>query len=93
MFWLSIIGMCEIAPDDISATVLFIFAEFLFAIIIPLNPADSADRINAPKFLGSCTLSIINKLDAINVDTATKFVASCKNFDGGFGCGTIKGNK
>ena len=32
------------------------------------------------------TLSIINKLDAINVDTATKFVASCKNFDGGFGC-------
>ena len=63
---MSILGICEIAPEDISATVVFIFAEFLFVIIIPLNPADSADLIIAPKFLGSCTLSIINKFESLS---------------------------
>ena len=36
-----------------------------------------------------CALSccaIIGKLDTLNVEKAAEYVASCKNFDGGFGC-------
>ena len=33
-----------------------------------------------------CCLSLLKKLDKINVQKAVEFVASCKNFDGGFGC-------
>ena len=31
------------------------------------------------------TLSLLNKMDAIDLDKAVEFVLSCKNFDGGFG--------
>ena len=31
-------------------------------------------------------LSLLNRLDAIDVSKATEFVISCMNFDGGFGC-------
>ena len=36
-----------------------------------------------------CALScckLIGRIDAIDVDKAVAFIASCKNFDGGFGC-------
>ena len=33
-----------------------------------------------------CCLSLLKNLDKINVQKAVEFVASCKNFDGGFGC-------
>ena len=33
----------------------------------------------------SC-LKLIDRLDAVDVPAAARFVASCKNFDGGFGC-------
>ncbi len=32
------------------------------------------------------SLSILNQLHDIDVDKASEFVATCKNFDGGFGC-------
>lgn len=33
-----------------------------------------------------CCLSILRQLDKIDLEKAIQFVASCKNFDGGFGC-------
>ena len=31
-------------------------------------------------------LALLGKLDAVDVAAATDYVASCRNFDGGFGC-------
>lgn len=31
-------------------------------------------------------LALLGKLDAVDVTAATDYVASCRNFDGGFGC-------
>lgn len=36
-------------------------------------------------FCAVACLSLIGKLDSIDVEDATKFVLSCMNFDGGFG--------
>ena len=36
-------------------------------------------------FCAVATLKLLGRLDACDVDKAVKFVASCKNFDGGFG--------
>ena len=36
-------------------------------------------------FCAVATLSLLNRLDAINIDSAVNFVKSCMNFDGGFG--------
>ena len=33
-----------------------------------------------------CCLSILHRLEKIDVGRAISYVASCKNFDGGFGC-------
>jgi geranylgeranyl transferase type-2 subunit beta len=33
-----------------------------------------------------CALWLLDRLDAIDVEAAARFVATCKNFDGGFGC-------
>ena len=33
-----------------------------------------------------CCLSILHRLEKIDVGKAISYVASCKNFDGGFGC-------
>ena len=33
-----------------------------------------------------CCLAIVGRMDAIDVAKATAYVASCRNFDGGFGC-------
>lgn len=33
-----------------------------------------------------CCLSLLKRLNKIDLKKATDFVASCKNFDGGFGC-------
>ena len=30
--------------------------------------------------------SLLNRMDAINVPEAVKFLVTCRNFDGGFGC-------
>jgi geranylgeranyl transferase type-2 subunit beta len=30
-------------------------------------------------------LSLLGRLDAVDVDAAVEFVVACKNFDGGFG--------
>ena len=32
------------------------------------------------------SLSLLNRLDAVDVDKAAMYIASCQNFDGGFGC-------
>jgi prenyltransferase beta subunit len=32
------------------------------------------------------SLSILNRLDAVNVSQSNAFVHSCQNFDGGYGC-------
>jgi geranylgeranyl transferase type-2 subunit beta len=32
------------------------------------------------------TLSILNRLDAVNVERSNQFIVSCQNFDGGYGC-------
>jgi geranylgeranyl transferase type-2 subunit beta len=31
-------------------------------------------------------LSLLKRLDAIDVEAATAFIVKCRNFDGGFGC-------
>lgn len=36
-------------------------------------------------FCAVACLSLLNRMDAINVDKAVEFVKSCMNFDGGFG--------
>lgn len=33
-----------------------------------------------------CCLSLLKQLDKVDVKKATDFIATCKNFDGGFGC-------
>ncbi|KAJ6974227.1 geranylgeranyl transferase type-2 subunit beta 1-like isoform X2 [Populus alba x Populus x berolinensis] len=37
-------------------------------------------------YLAICCLSILHRLDKINVEKAVNYIASCKNVDGGFGC-------
>lgn len=36
-------------------------------------------------FCAVATLSLLKQMDAVDVHKAVDFVASCKNFDGGFG--------
>lgn len=36
-------------------------------------------------FCAVATLKLLGRLEACNVDAAVRYVASCKNFDGGFG--------
>lgn len=51
-----------------------------------------SDMISSTKFLfrfsyiAICCLSILKRLDKINVDKAVNYIVSCKNLDGGFGC-------
>lgn len=37
-------------------------------------------------YLAICCLSLLHQLDKINVEKAVKYIVSCKNLDGGFGC-------
>lgn len=37
-------------------------------------------------YLAICCLSLLHHLDKINVEKAVKYIVSCKNLDGGFGC-------
>ncbi|CAJ1938513.1 unnamed protein product [Sphenostylis stenocarpa] len=37
-------------------------------------------------YIAICCLSILHRLDKINVEKAVKYIISCKNMDGGFGC-------
>lgn len=37
-------------------------------------------------YIALCTLALLQRLDAVNVDKAVEFILRCKNFDGGFGC-------
>ena len=37
-------------------------------------------------YIAICCLSILRRLDRINVDKAVKYIISCQNMDGGFGC-------
>ncbi|KAJ0094623.1 hypothetical protein Patl1_15945 [Pistacia atlantica] len=37
-------------------------------------------------YIAICCLSILQRLDKINVDKAVNYIVSCKNLDGGFGC-------
>lgn len=32
-----------------------------------------------------CCLSLLGRLDSINIEKAIEFIIQCKNFDGGFG--------
>jgi hypothetical protein len=51
-------------------------------------PARCAPR-PAPTRFSYCALNclwLLDRLDAIDVDRAARYVAACKNFDGGFGC-------
>lgn len=36
-------------------------------------------------YIAICCLSLLHRLDKINVDMAVKYIISCKNLDGGFG--------
>ncbi|KZV41767.1 pentatricopeptide repeat-containing protein [Dorcoceras hygrometricum] len=37
-------------------------------------------------YIALCSLALLRCLDKVNVETAVKYIVSCKNFDGGFGC-------
>lgn len=37
-------------------------------------------------YIAVCCLSLIHRLDKINVEKAVNYIVSCKNLDGGFGC-------
>lgn len=37
-------------------------------------------------YIAICCLSILRRLHKINVEKAVKYIISCKNMDGGFGC-------
>nr|KYP67779.1 Geranylgeranyl transferase type-2 subunit beta [Cajanus cajan] len=37
-------------------------------------------------YIAICCLSILHRLDKIDVEKAVKYILSCKNMDGGFGC-------
>ena len=37
-------------------------------------------------YIAICCLSILRRLNKINVEKAVSYVVSCKNLDGGFGC-------
>ncbi|KAK6161593.1 hypothetical protein DH2020_004974 [Rehmannia glutinosa] len=37
-------------------------------------------------YVAICSLALLHRLDKINVERAVKYIVSCKNLDGGFGC-------
>ncbi|KAF5934363.1 hypothetical protein HYC85_030534 [Camellia sinensis] len=37
-------------------------------------------------YIAICSLALLHHLNKINVDKAVKYIVSCKNLDGGFGC-------
>lgn len=37
-------------------------------------------------YIAICCVSILRRLDSINVQKAVDYIVSCKNIDGGFGC-------
>ncbi|KAL0367103.1 UNVERIFIED_CONTAM: Geranylgeranyl transferase type-2 subunit beta 1 [Sesamum radiatum] len=37
-------------------------------------------------YIAICSLALLHRLDKINVERAVKYIVSCKNLDGGFGC-------
>ncbi|KAH7533373.1 hypothetical protein FEM48_Zijuj04G0123900 [Ziziphus jujuba var. spinosa] len=37
-------------------------------------------------YIAICCLSLLHRLDKINVENAVSYIVSCKNLDGGFGC-------
>ncbi|KAI7990371.1 Geranylgeranyl transferase type-2 subunit beta 1 [Camellia lanceoleosa] len=37
-------------------------------------------------YIAICSLALLHHLDKINVDKVVKYIVSCKNLDGGFGC-------
>ena len=37
-------------------------------------------------YIAICCLSILHRLNKINVERAVSYIVSCKNLDGGFGC-------
>lgn len=41
---------------------------------------------NRFSYCAICCLSLLKRLDRIDLEKACNFVANCKNFDGGFGC-------
>ncbi|KAM4123918.1 hypothetical protein ACJW30_01G194600 [Castanea mollissima] len=41
---------------------------------------------NLFSYIAICCLSILHRLNTINVEKAVSYIVSCKNLDGGFGC-------
>lgn len=37
-------------------------------------------------YIAICCLSLLHRLDKVDVEKAVTYVISCKNMDGGFGC-------
>lgn len=37
-------------------------------------------------YIALCCLSLLHRLDKINMEKAVNYILSCKNVDGGFGC-------
>ncbi|XP_062080945.1 geranylgeranyl transferase type-2 subunit beta 1-like [Humulus lupulus] len=37
-------------------------------------------------YIAICCLALVHQLNKINVEKAVKYIVSCKNLDGGFGC-------
>ncbi|KAF4368716.1 hypothetical protein G4B88_000973 [Cannabis sativa] len=37
-------------------------------------------------YIAICCLALLHQLNKINVEKAVKYIVSCKNLDGGFGC-------
>jgi prenyltransferase beta subunit len=57
--------------------------EAMFFVVLTFGTWNLVDRFS---YCAICCLSLLKRLDKIDLKKATDFVARCKNFDGGFGC-------
>ncbi len=55
----------------------------MFFVVLTFGTWNLGDRFS---YCAICCLSLLKRLDKIDLKKATDFVARCKNFDGGFGC-------
>lgn len=73
----------------------FFFSQLLFSDILfylRVGICSSMHKVSKQKlscrfsYIAICCLSLLHRLDKIDVEKAVTYIVSCKNMDGGFGC-------
>ncbi|CAA2993635.1 geranylgeranyl transferase type-2 subunit beta 1-like [Olea europaea subsp. europaea] len=83
IFLILLLDLFFLISKIIQVWCLLIFMLILSILWINSDNNNSFFRFS---YIAICSLALLHQLDKINVEKAVKYILSCQNLDGGFGC-------